>query len=93
MGNPSTRAHNKYNLKAYDRINLTVYKGQKDIIQSHAAARGESVNGFINRAISEQMERDRETDVATPDDVEAVNAAREEYANGETIPHDAINWD
>ena len=27
-------------------------------VQAHAEARGESVNGFINRAISETMERD-----------------------------------
>ena len=45
--------------KAYDRINLTVPKGQKDLIQAHAEAQGESTNGFINRAISETMERDK----------------------------------
>ena len=32
-------------------------------------------------------------DVATPDDLEAIREARAEYAAGETIPHDAINWD
>ncbi len=32
-------------------------------------------------------------DVANADDVEAVRAARQEYANGETVNHDAINWD
>lgn len=42
-----------------DRINLTVPKGQKDAIKAHAAAQGESVNSFINRAIRETMERDR----------------------------------
>ena len=52
------RATNKYIAKAYDRINLTVSKGKRDIIQAHAEAHGESVNGFINRAISETMERD-----------------------------------
>ena len=53
------QATNKYIAKAYDRINLTVPKGQKDEIQAHAAARGESVNGFINRAIANQIERDK----------------------------------
>ena len=33
-------------------------KGQKDIIKAHAEANGESVNGFINRAIDETMSRD-----------------------------------
>ena len=42
----------------YDRINLTVPKGQKDVIKAHAEARGESVNGFIGRAIDNQMEAD-----------------------------------
>lgn len=41
-----------------DRINLTVPKGKKAIIQSHAEACGESVNGFIGRAIDEAMQRD-----------------------------------
>ena len=52
------KAQNKWIAKAYDRINLTVPKGQKDLIQAHAEAQGESTNGFINRAISETMERD-----------------------------------
>lgn len=52
------KATNKYISKAYDRINLTLPKGRKDIIQSHAETLGESVNGFINRAINETMERD-----------------------------------
>lgn len=53
------KATNKYISKAYDRVNLTLPKGQKDEIQAHAAVQGESVNAFINRAISEAMERDR----------------------------------
>lgn len=53
------KAVNKYMAANYDRINLTVPKGRKDEIQAFAAQTGESVNGFINRAISETMERDR----------------------------------
>lgn len=52
------RATNKYIAKAYDRINLTVAKGKRETIQAHAETRSESVNGFINRAIEETMERD-----------------------------------
>ena len=52
------KATNKWIEKAYDRINLTVSKGQKEVIKAHAEAHSESVNGFINRAISETMERD-----------------------------------
>lgn len=53
------KAQNKWIAKAYDRINLTVPKGKKDMIQAHAEAHSESVNGFINRAISEAIERDK----------------------------------
>ena len=35
-------------------------KGRKAQIQAHAEIQGESVNGFINRAIAETMERDQE---------------------------------
>ena len=52
------KAVNKYMAANYDRINLTVTKGQRDTIKAHAEARSESVNGFINRAITETMERD-----------------------------------
>ena len=49
------KAVNKYMAANYDRINLTVEKGRKEIIKAHAEARGESVNGFINRAIENPM--------------------------------------
>lgn len=52
------RAVNKYMKDNYDRVNLTLPKGQKDRIKAHAENRGESVNAFINRAISETMERE-----------------------------------
>ena len=57
-GKTSAKSKNTWITKAYDRINLTIPKGQKDLIQAHAEAQGESTNGFINRAISETMERD-----------------------------------
>ena len=57
-GKNSPKSINRYMAKAYDRISLIVPKGQKDLIQAHAEAHGESTNGFINRAISETMERD-----------------------------------
>lgn len=56
------RATNKFIAKTYDRINLTIPKGRKELIQTHAAARGESVNGFIGRAIAETMARDQASD-------------------------------
>ena len=58
-GKTSAKSKNTWISKTYDRINLTVAKGKKDTIQNHAEAQGESVNGFINRAIDETMERDK----------------------------------
>ena len=58
MGKTSSASKNKYNEKAYDRINLTVPKGQKEVIKAHAESKGESVNGFIQRAIQTTMEND-----------------------------------
>ena len=52
------RAVNKYMKSNYDRVNLVMPKGKKDIIQAHAAQQGESVNAYINRAIDEAMQRD-----------------------------------
>ena len=54
-----TEYKNQWTKENMDRIPLVVPKGQKDVIKSHAAARSESVNGFIWRAIQEAMERDK----------------------------------
>ena len=51
------KAVNKYMKENYDRINLLLPKGKKAVIQDYAASHGESVNGFINRAIDEAMAR------------------------------------
>ncbi len=53
------RANAKYTLKAYDRIELKVAKGRKADLQEHAANQGESLNGFVNRAIDEAVDRDK----------------------------------
>ena len=58
-GKTSAKSKNEWIAKAYDRINLTLPKGQKDIIKAHAESHRESVNGFISRAIETQMERDK----------------------------------
>lgn len=60
MSKTSSVVKNRYNDKTYDRINLTVYKGEKAVIAEHAEKRGESVNGFIQRAIKETMARDEQ---------------------------------
>ena len=57
MPTARTRANRKYNEKAYDRLYATVKRGQKEQIKQHSELMGESLNGFINRAIREAIER------------------------------------
>lgn len=52
------RANRKWNEKAYDRIELRVKKGEKQSVLDHAAAMGESLNQFLNRAVANQIEAD-----------------------------------
>ena len=53
------KATAKYEQQNYDKVLLRLEKGKKDKIKLHAENRGESLNGFINKAIDEKMERDK----------------------------------
>ncbi|MCL2530777.1 MAG: Arc family DNA-binding protein [Oscillospiraceae bacterium] len=61
---PVTEKHKKYTaeyVKAhYDEFRVRMKKGKREQVQAHAAAHGESMNAFINRAIDEAMQRDKE---------------------------------
>ena len=48
----------RYVQKSYDRVVLTLAKGERDNLKAAAAAAGESVNGYIKRAIEERMQRE-----------------------------------
>ena len=54
------KAVTKYVKSKYDRFGITMPKGHLDKIKAHAESKGESVNGFVNRAINETIERDSE---------------------------------
>lgn len=66
--------NNEFNKKAYDRINLTIPKGQKEVIQAAAEEKGESVNAYIYAAILQRINRERKdnrqagggSDISTP---------------------------
>lgn len=92
------RAVNKYVANNYDRVLVTMPKGRKKEIQARAEAQGESVNGFINRAIVETMERDKapqrpqEAQTAVQGNTQAPQAAQEQPTgatggNGEWDKH------
>lgn len=50
----------EYAKKNLKRVPLDVQKEKYDEIKAHAETRGETVNGFIKRAIDETIERDKE---------------------------------
>ena len=45
----------RYNKKTYDRIEIFVHKGRKQIIKEFAQKQGLSTNKFINQAIDKAM--------------------------------------
>lgn len=47
--------NNDFNNKAYDRINLTVPKGRKALIQEMAKIKGTSVNAMLNDLIEREL--------------------------------------
>ena len=55
MSKAQTAPTTRYTLKAYDRIEITVPKGNREIIAQAAAAAGMSVNAFIKEAIEAQI--------------------------------------
>ena len=52
------KANAKYEAKAYDKTLIRLPKGRLDEIRAYIEPAGESLNGFIGRAISEAMKRD-----------------------------------
>ena len=59
----SSKAQNKatanYKKKNYDRMEILLPKNSKAQLQEHAKEHGESLNGFVNRAIQEAVKRDK----------------------------------
>ena len=47
----------RYNKKAYDRINIIVKKGQRQVIKDFAASQGKSLNRFICDLIDAEMNK------------------------------------
>ena len=52
----------RYNKKAYDRIDVIVPKGQRQIIKDFAASQGKSLNRFICDLIEAEMNKEPKTE-------------------------------
>lgn len=51
-----TKYQNEYISKNYDSLRIVVPKGKKAKIKAYADSKGESINGFVNKAIDKAME-------------------------------------
>ena len=52
----------RYNKKTYDRINIIVKKGQRQVIKDFAASQGKSLNRFVCDLIEAEMNNHKETE-------------------------------
>ena len=52
------KAVQKYVKNNYDRVVVTFPKGRREEIKTAATAAGESVNGYIKKAVDQRMERE-----------------------------------
>ncbi|MCR5143046.1 MAG: antitoxin [Ruminococcus sp.] len=59
MGKTSTASKNKYNAKAYDQLRIIVKKGEKEQIKAHAERQGLSLNGYVNKLIKDDMQKEQ----------------------------------
>lgn len=92
-GKNSYESIKRYEDKAYDKVLVRMPKGRKDEIQVFAAQTGESVNGFINRAIGEAMGESPHQPAGAPQGMGAIltpsalkTAQEAAQRAGETVP-------
>lgn len=61
---PQSKAHqkasNKYQAKAYDRMNLLVKKGEREKIKAYAESKGLSLNAYVTGLIYKDMGVEKE---------------------------------
>lgn len=53
------RAVHKYVKNNYDRLELSVPKGEKEVIQQAAKQAGQSVNAYVYEAVKRRMEQEQ----------------------------------
>lgn len=55
QGKKATQYKNKYNSANYDSLRIVVPKGHKATVQAAAEQEGESINGYVNKAVLGRM--------------------------------------
>ena len=51
----SSAVKQRYNEKAYDRLAITIPKGQKAVVEEHAKSKNLSVNGLVNALLRAEL--------------------------------------
>ena len=51
----SSAVKQRYNEKAYDRLAITIPKGQKAIVEEHAKSKNLSINGLVNALLRAEL--------------------------------------
>ena len=59
----SSTVKNRYNTKAYDRINFVIKKGNKSKVEEIAKANNESTNAYIKNALKARIKSDTGEDM------------------------------
>ena len=57
--------HNNFNRKNYDRVNIMVPKGRREVWKSFAAGHGMSVNALVNQAVESKIESENQNQIFT----------------------------
>ena len=52
----------RYNKKTYERIDVVVKKGQRQLLKDYAAKQGKSLNRFIQDAVEKEIQSMKETE-------------------------------
>lgn len=55
MSKPTAAVKNRYNAKAYDRLNIVVPIGRKADCDAYAAAHGTTINGLVNELLRQKL--------------------------------------
>ncbi len=65
MGRTSSVVKDRYNKKTYDTISIRLPKGWREKVKTAAAEAGESLAGYIRKAVDDRMKTDNHNKTTT----------------------------
>lgn len=76
------KARDKWDKENMTTLSCKVKKEQAEKVKAHALSRGETVNGFVNRAITETMQRDSSEKVTAQNCADLIKAKNSAVTQG-----------